>query len=293
MEQSEIWIKLLRSFNSRLRLIAMAGLGLFIIAFSDWGFQLEDLHKKSQHIAEILFEFSSVEKYINEAKQQAGSSLGKDVRLDELPMLNRAVNKRLKEIIPQKQYQIGSYKLPAVPYRLTIICAPIILFFISIATAVQLRRLHLKLGPFINKNPEIQLLLNSPVFERVTLYYGERRWLHFLIVATIYSPVVFSAAIYIPAVMVTEIEPIKLFVTHIGYIPSPPPTIVIVLSRLEGLAATWAIILGLTITLWLVLSYIVTKPWYVQSSNDGGNEDTSTKPKPSNKMLEQDVNLPR
>jgi len=180
MERSEIWIKLLRSFNSRMRLIAMTGLGLFVIVCSDWGFRLEDLHKQSQHTADILFEFSTIEKYINEAKEYTGSGLGKTISLDELPLLNHDVNKRLKELMPQKQYQIGSYKLPATPYRLTIIYAPIALFFISLITAIQLRRLHLELGPFINEKPEIQLLLNSPVFERVTLYYGERRWLHFL-----------------------------------------------------------------------------------------------------------------
>jgi len=97
-------------------------------------------------------------------------------------------------------------------------------------------------------------------------------------VALIYSPVVVAAAIYLPAVVLIELEPVKIFVTQIGYIPPTPPAIIPMESRTNELATTWAVILGLTMTLWLVLSYMVTRSWYVQSANDA-----------ENKVLEQDT----
>jgi hypothetical protein len=273
-EETQTWMSLLRSFNSRLRRFALLGIGLFVIVCADWHFHADYLRQKAEFTSEVLSGFLLNEQFRHEAIQASKESkypLGAMVRLESLPQLNRAVSQKLRDKFQEQEKKLGSFVLPVVAYRLAIVYAPLILLLGSIVSILQVRRLHDILGPFASSRADVQLALNSPFFDRVTLAYGEKRWRHFWAVAFVHLPIVMSSIIYIPSVIVPVIDP-KIFITSIGYLPPAPD--LLYGYRGDQWGIIWVLIITITITLWLILCLLGTNPWYISSGNAAKTDDS-------------------
>ncbi len=270
MGELEVCLPLLRSLHSRLRRVAALGLALLVIVCADWLFQHEHLRQRAQLIEKVLVDLASEEQFRNEVRDVARKrkSNFSPLPLESFPRLNAAVQKQVLKQLPPKQYQLGPFKLPTVIYRYALMVAPIGLVLVSLCTLLQIRKLHLVWGPLVKDGSELQQVLNSPLFDRVTSSYGEGRTIHFIMVALMHSPLVLSALMYIPAVLLPEVEPVKLFVTSLGtYFPSLPIGIDVTQGRTDQFVNELVSVLGITTIGWLLISALATKQWYKPSAS--------------------------
>ena len=238
---------------------------VLIIVISEWFFYNDELRNEAKIAAAVLLELSSDSRFTGEIKDAAeqAESPRQAVPLKKLPMLNSTVQSRIRNTVKAREFQIGSFRVPATPYRLTIMFAPIILFGFSLATVVQLRRLHNITGPQATQNTSLQQILNSPLFERVTRVYGEGRIRHAFAVAFIHLPLVIAAILFLPAVIMPELEEIRLYITTFGkYLPPNPPAIIVPFAKAADNAYLWVSLIVGTLACWIALTWLVTKPWY-------------------------------
>ncbi len=194
---------------------------LFVVVIADWGFQHEQLAYETPLLLETIR--TTGLKY-SEDGQKAFEERNKNdalivtAPLRSLPQLLTEVDSQVEKALPQRKHQIGIFELPTAVYRLALLAAAPALLGLSLLRLWRVRKLHEMLSPLAGPMSEVQQLLNSPFYERVTKVYGEKRGLHLLTVLLLHSPLLLSSIWYVPGVLISKRENLIVMVTEIGHI---------------------------------------------------------------------------
>lgn len=279
-EQRTLWLEILGHLHTRLRQLALLGLVTLVAVVSDWFFQHQQLAEEQSHSEPQL------QKLVTDsftATQQ--SILQREIQLaltnPECLIASAPGTQRLKTgCIPSlsksadisSKMEIYGRELPKILYRLIVIFAPVVLLLGTIATVVQLRRLHVLLRTEVS-NLSVQHKLNSPYFSRVTTTYGEGWRSQTLIAAAISFVHVLAAFMYVPAVLILS-NVVDLFIldgrildARIGATSEGRPF---------SLFIIWFTVLLCTLILWVVVFLLFSrliKPTDKTKESDASADD--------------------
>lgn len=257
------WLNVLRSLHAGLRRLVTFGWILLIAVIADWGFEHERLANETPLLIAAVTQLGTDDRVLPAARElfkaraePGASTIAAPLR--DLPALMDLVARRVDDALPRRGYQLAGAELPLAYFRLAILLAPPVILGVALLRLRRVRTLRAMLAPDAGPAGEVQQVLNSPFYERITSAAGESRAQHTIGVLLALVHIPFAAFMFVPAVQQYQRQNFSVHVNVMGIVIPADDAAFVAHPMSDVLVYSWMAVGIATVAFWLAVAFHAT-----------------------------------